>query len=183
MALINCKECNAQVSTEAKSCPHCGAKVSFKKPVSLLVKLFLIALGIGIVGATIDSNRVKEAREQAEAAKSPQQKVKEESDRKKHEVLIQWGIAGAMQLKNGMKDPATFELTSLYLTPTDFACYEYRAKNSFGAILPSSAVLTPKGKLLLRERDNGAFATNWNKECTKPGGEEIKTIAARTGLL
>lgn len=26
MALINCKECGKQVSTEAKACPHCGAK-------------------------------------------------------------------------------------------------------------------------------------------------------------
>lgn len=30
MALIKCKECNAQISSEAKACPHCGAKV--KKP-------------------------------------------------------------------------------------------------------------------------------------------------------
>ena len=26
--LIKCKECGGQVSTEAKSCPHCGCKVS-----------------------------------------------------------------------------------------------------------------------------------------------------------
>lgn len=24
MPLVNCRECQAQVSTEAKSCPHCG---------------------------------------------------------------------------------------------------------------------------------------------------------------
>lgn len=27
MALTNCKECGAQVSTQAKNCPSCGAKV------------------------------------------------------------------------------------------------------------------------------------------------------------
>ena len=26
MALIPCRECGAQISSEAKSCPHCGAK-------------------------------------------------------------------------------------------------------------------------------------------------------------
>lgn len=26
MALINCKDCGKEVSTEAKACPHCGAK-------------------------------------------------------------------------------------------------------------------------------------------------------------
>lgn len=31
MALLNCKECNNQVSTQAKRCPHCGAKAPKKK--------------------------------------------------------------------------------------------------------------------------------------------------------
>jgi len=31
MALIKCKECGHDVSTEAKSCPNCGAKVKVEK--------------------------------------------------------------------------------------------------------------------------------------------------------
>ncbi len=31
MALINCRECQAEVSTSAKACPRCGAKVPKSK--------------------------------------------------------------------------------------------------------------------------------------------------------
>lgn len=30
MALINCQECNKQVSDKAASCPHCGAPINSK---------------------------------------------------------------------------------------------------------------------------------------------------------
>ncbi|MEC7118666.1 MAG: zinc ribbon domain-containing protein [Pseudomonadota bacterium] len=43
MALISCKECGAQVSTEAKNCPHCGAKI--KKPLSLGGFLLVLLTG------------------------------------------------------------------------------------------------------------------------------------------
>ena len=32
MALINCPECSAQISSEAPFCPHCGAPVASKQP-------------------------------------------------------------------------------------------------------------------------------------------------------
>ena len=31
MALIKCSECGKEVSSSAKTCPHCGMKLSFKK--------------------------------------------------------------------------------------------------------------------------------------------------------
>jgi len=34
MALLNCNECKKEVSTQAKRCPHCGAKPP-KEPISL----------------------------------------------------------------------------------------------------------------------------------------------------
>lgn len=49
MALINCKECGAQVSTQAKTCPSCGAKV--KKPTSIVTWVILGVFGIGFIGA------------------------------------------------------------------------------------------------------------------------------------
>ena len=32
MALINCAECNNQISDKAKACPHCGYELSLNKP-------------------------------------------------------------------------------------------------------------------------------------------------------
>ena len=66
--------------------------------------------------------------------------------------------------------------------PSGAACYEYRAINSFGANLPGSAVLTQKGKLLIKERDGNTFVAAWNKECTTTG-EDITKIVERLGIL
>ena len=32
MALINCPECNVQISDSASACPHCGAPLNSEKP-------------------------------------------------------------------------------------------------------------------------------------------------------
>lgn len=91
--------------------------------------------------------------------------------------------AGALTLKRAAKDPEAFDLQSLVVMPNGTACYEYRAKNSFGAILPSSAVLTPSGRMLLREHDGNAFVSAWNKNCTPSGGDEIAPLVKRLGIL
>ena len=75
-----------------------------------------------------------------------------------------------------MKDPAAFELTSLVLKPDGTACYEFRGKNSFGATFPSAAVATPKGKLLMEERDKNAFVKAWNAGCTSAGGDDLTAL-------
>ena len=38
MALIECKECNQQISDKAKACPHCGYPVKIEGLVELLVQ-------------------------------------------------------------------------------------------------------------------------------------------------
>lgn len=52
MAIIKCSECGGQVSTSAKSCPHCGAAPKkFKKSSSSLGTILLWIVGIGIVAS------------------------------------------------------------------------------------------------------------------------------------
>jgi DNA-directed RNA polymerase subunit RPC12/RpoP len=48
MALINCKECAAEVSSKAETCPKCGARIT-AKPMGWGIKI-VIALTILIVG-------------------------------------------------------------------------------------------------------------------------------------
>lgn len=50
MALINCKECNSQVSNQADNCPNCGVKIK-KERLSLGKFLALIILFIFIFRA------------------------------------------------------------------------------------------------------------------------------------
>lgn len=52
MALRNCKDCNKEVSTDASSCPYCGADLA-SKTVSIIKSLFgiialvLVAISMG----------------------------------------------------------------------------------------------------------------------------------------
>jgi DNA-directed RNA polymerase subunit RPC12/RpoP len=51
MALLKCHECGNEVSSEAKTCPKCGAKV--KKPTSLAVKILAVIFGIGLLSSIV----------------------------------------------------------------------------------------------------------------------------------
>ncbi len=44
MALINCRECNEQISDQAISCPKCGAQLPKTKTQNFLVKIVLIGV-------------------------------------------------------------------------------------------------------------------------------------------
>lgn len=54
MALINCKECNKEISSEAQTCPHCGVKnapqINLKakaKTSEIIVGAIIVLAGIG----------------------------------------------------------------------------------------------------------------------------------------
>ena len=56
MALIQCQECGKEVSTDAKNCPSCGAKVVPPKKKAGSKKMYLFAfIGVAIIGAVIQT--------------------------------------------------------------------------------------------------------------------------------
>ena len=58
MALIKCKECEAEISSKAKSCPKCGSPLIIKKKsgcLQYLVLLFFSILAIGIFSSKNNS--------------------------------------------------------------------------------------------------------------------------------
>ena len=181
MALIKCKECANEVSDQAKACPKCGAPVKLdkvipdKKKTSTFTKIIAVIFGIpvvvGIIAGAINDQEPKDSK----TTSTP-------SDPKR-DAQLQAAGAGAMILKKAMKDPTAFELTSLTVHANGTACYNYRAKNSYGAVLPSSAVLTPKGKMLTQEQNEDAFIKVWNKECTKADGDDITNLVKRLGII
>lgn len=52
MALLKCDECGGQVSSSAKICPHCGAKVRYKKKMSR-AQLIMACLGGVLLGGAL----------------------------------------------------------------------------------------------------------------------------------
>ncbi|HEY5582563.1 MAG TPA: zinc ribbon domain-containing protein [Rhodoferax sp.] len=207
MALINCHECGKPVSTEAKKCPACGATVKLpkppKKPTSKLVWGFLAVLVIGMFMLSAEKRADSAAADKAEAdrvaAMTPEQRDQAKAQREKQDAAnkvqkdkqdavekaqkdkesqtLALALMGAKTLKQSSKDPQTFEFTSIVTQPNSTVCYEYRAKNSFNAMLAGAAVLS-KGKLLVHERD-GSFVPVWNKNCTPAGGTEVMSLVVR----
>jgi len=51
MAIVKCYECGRDISTEAKSCPHCGAKNKSRKKSKYLRWIFALAVIAAVVAA------------------------------------------------------------------------------------------------------------------------------------
>lgn len=120
------------------------------------------------------------------AAKERAQRITEEAKaraiEKNRNDQLKAAAGGAIFLKRMMKDPEAFELKSLVVIPNGTACYNYRAKNSFGAIFPSSAVLSVSDKsirMLTQEHDGNVFANVWDKNCMLGGGTDHTVEANR----
>lgn len=71
MALKSCRECKKEVSTEAKTCPHCGATSPTKKPASTkdtmigaVAIIAVVAIGIAVSGES-DAEKSAAAEKQA----------------------------------------------------------------------------------------------------------------------
>jgi DNA-directed RNA polymerase subunit RPC12/RpoP len=188
MALIKCSECGREVSTQAKKCPQCGAKIKKpKKPVSSIVALFVVAMGAFIIYGVIKGNQQRDDKQSVEAARvaalTPEQRAQEKADSSKRGAQLQLGAQGALALKHAAKDPEAFELRSAVVKLDGATCYNYRAKNSFGAVMPGEAVLSKAGHIYIKEQDEGGFARVWNKECTVSGGDEVADTIKRLGIL
>ncbi|QUY35620.1 zinc ribbon domain-containing protein [Acinetobacter junii] len=74
MALVNCKECGVQVSTQAKSCPSCGAKI--KKPTSVFTWIILVIFIFGVFAAIGSGDNTGNS---SSASGTPQLSPKEEA--------------------------------------------------------------------------------------------------------
>ena len=183
MALITCHECGKSVSTEAKKCPACGATVKQpKKPTSKMLWAFLAVLVVGAVIATSGKQAEVDAAAKAEAARiaamTPEQVAQAKAQKDKENQILTLAAAGAKTLKQSSKDPQTFEFVSITTHPNSSVCYEYRAKNSFNAMLAGDAVLSD-GKLLVHESAGNAFVKAWNKNCTPADGKDVTSFIKR----
>jgi hypothetical protein len=148
MSLASCHECQHQVSTDAKSCPNCGAAV--KQPTSpakiILVGFIVLVIGISITGTPTPPP----------APKSPEQKAKEEREN------LRFNVARTViaNLKKSLRDPTSLAVESIFVNEdSTILCMEYRAKNGFGG--------TNKEILVLLNDRSSKKPADWNKHCTK----------------
>ncbi|ULK98890.1 hypothetical protein [Bradyrhizobium sp. I71] len=112
----------------------------------------------------------EQERQRAEAA--ARAKAAEEADKKVRQARFEQGSMYAIALKKSMKNPDSFKLEVARRTDDGIFCFEYRAANSFNAIIPGKALF---GAGKAATSDQAGFAPLWNKHCTKPA-ERFETI-------
>lgn len=178
MALTTCKDCNNEVSTDAKTCPKCGAKVVKPKPPKKPTSMATWLIGAIVLGGILLSVANQPQAPQV-AAKTPEQKAATA----KKDIQLQMAASGAMNLKKSSKDPDSFELKRVVLHPNGVTCYDFRAANSFNAKLKGSAILTADGKMLIEESGGNKFVDAWNKNCTTPDGDDVADYLKRSGIV
>lgn len=157
MALVTCKECKKEFSSDAKACPHCG-----KRRTSLTTKLFagvFVFVGVMAFWGMIQGQKASEeaAQKKAEqrAALTPEQRLAEDAAKAKEEKLSAARGACLITLKQSLNDPGSAEIGStsqwyveerkngtILVQPTA------RAKNAFGAYIQGAwdCVVKPEGK-------------------------------------
>lgn len=145
MALKKCGECGGQVSSEAKSCPHCGAKR--RKSVGPVGIMVVCGLGILFVSAAID-----------EPSPPPTLTAEERAAKEADDARFNLAFAVAKGIKTTLREPDSMKLEGLWTNEkADLACIEYRAKNGFGGMNLERVVFYNKQLT----KDEGV----WNRRC------------------
>jgi hypothetical protein len=151
MALVKCRDCGAQVSTNAKSCPKCGSVPPKQTSGCAWIVLALIAPAMiyGIYASAVIKPAAQEDARTKEAARvvglTPQQRASEDRQAKIYSAK------GACRIfvKERLYDPGSAEFMgygSNIETNADTSTVKipvtYRAKNAFGALVPTTISCT-----------------------------------------
>lgn len=141
MALQPCKECGANVSSKAKTCPHCGALVPKKtsKIALILAGLFLLSIFIGVFNG-----------EEEKSEPSPEMK----------KLQNQASIKVALSTILKDSDSAKYEFVSEN-------CGTVNSKNSFGGYAGPKRFVSVGDTVNLESYSHNKQEMDalWNKQC------------------
>ena len=163
MALVECKECENEISDKAESCPYCGMKQPKKTP--LLAWIFIGVIIFAVVMSMIGSNDNSNSSPQKSTTAPP---AKEENTAG---VLL---FVAQQKIRNAAKDPESVQFRGEALHEKTVegavACGEYNGKNSFGAYSGFKGFVAVEKTMTLYVEDGvnaKDFAEKWNKLCVK----------------
>jgi hypothetical protein len=153
MAMTTCTECKKPVSTEAKTCPHCGYTPKHQPdPMKGLAKLFLVCM-VGLSMLVMCSSE-----DEKTTAKNP--KTDPASQRR-----LQEEVGALLYIKSNMKNPDSFNLVSFIRTPGNTLCITYRGTNSFNAIVTQ--------RHTINNATNSNSDSDWAAHCEGRGGQDV----------
>jgi hypothetical protein len=117
---------------------------------TIFIIIGLFVLSVMVINAIDKTTRPPQTEEQ---------KIATEKARKQWE----YAVLAVDQLKQSMKNPASFELEEVLRMNDGTLCIKYHATNSFNAIVPGYAII----------RQNRISAEGWNRYCAGKSGEEF----------
>ena len=146
MALITCKDCSKEVSTDAKSCPNCGAKVPQKT--SLLVKILAVVFGIGILsaifgGGSSSSSSASPAIQTTKASSPVQAKASPPSPPSKAPIIDDNLTPTIVIAKYGKPDKNTSSAYEKPRPPIVTRFMEYKKEGVRFVFVPDAPINTP----------------------------------------
>lgn len=148
MALIKCRECGTEVSTEAKTCPKCGAKPTKEMGVGMVM---LIAFGIVIGAFSLFGGSTPKP------VATPEKNAQKEAEDKRYALAT----ITSKTIRDAMRDPDSLKFDRLLVNENGtVVCAEYRARNGFGGMNREVMILTQSGP--------SQEPTDWVNHCMKP---------------
>lgn len=182
MAISTCRECKADVSTEAATCPHCGvpspapAKAKFNGCAIAVVAI----LAIGLVGALFDLMTPKQSAVQSNTPPDTHAGLDQQAaadppptpEQEERQAIIRMATMAAELVHRNLRNPDSFKLHSVLVTEKGAVCYEYRAQNGFGGMNLEHGVVDQKRSVFTIEGQED-FEPAWNRACRNKEGDDI----------
>jgi hypothetical protein len=112
------------------------------------------------------SAKLKAEKAEADAKEKARKQVEEEH--------FQAGVRVALVLRESMKNPDSFNLESVTRTHEGSMCFNYRATNSFNAIIPGQAVIPFSGSAA--STGDAQFISKWNKFCANKPAKTLENV-------
>jgi len=155
-----CRNCSMMIPGDAKNCPYCrkSQSVTAKNLIALLAVIFIL-FTCGMIQEKYGP--ITSAPQPSQAAPAPD-KSKDNTNR---------ALAGALTLKNAMRNPDSFKLASVTAMDSGTVCYQYRSQNGFGGMNVGKAVLLKNNDIITNEMEG--FSKKWNKVCAGKTGENV----------
>lgn len=163
MALVKCKECAKDISSEAKACPSCGAK-----PPKSSSRLAVALIGIAAVAIYVDGSKKDTPPQPAVSITPEQARVnKKLADEKTARLDSTFRVLAS--IKASLREPDSVQWANV-LSNTDgtVVCVTYRARNGFGGINVEDATFA-KGQI-------SKAVPAWNKNCAGKSLNDMKYV-------
>ncbi len=158
MSLLKCHDCGQSVSSEAKACPSCGAKV--RRPTSIAAIILSALILFGIVQCSMNS---------ATKSPPPPKTAEELAKEKAEEDRFQTTAALVALLKKSTRNPDSFQIDGVGANDdASIVCVNFRGQNGFGGISVESVVFN-NGKASRSEKD-------WNRFCVGNSLHDMKHV-------